>query len=102
MGKSDKTPSGQGFGHFKLNEYGTILFGQQMGIKESGFIEIFPEKNIHNVALMFCGKATNKPKADPKEVSDIKWYTIEEALKINLAFAHNDIVRQFASEGKYL
>lgn len=64
--------------------------------------EIFPEKNIHNVALMFCGKATNKPKADPKEVSDIKWCTIEEALKINLAFAHNDVVRQFASEGKYL
>ncbi len=64
--------------------------------------EIFQEKNIHNVALMFCGKATNEPKADPKEVSDIQWFSIDEALKLNLAFTHNEVIRYFISEGKFL
>ena len=62
--------------------------------------EIFPEKNIHNVALMFYGKATNEPKADAVEVSDIKWFSINKALKLNLAFTHNEVIRRFALRKK--
>ena len=62
--------------------------------------EIFPEKNIHNVVLMFYGKATNALKADPKEVSDIEWFSINDALKLNLAFTHNELIGHFILEGK--
>jgi len=63
--------------------------------------EIFQEKNIHNVVLMFCGEATNTPKADPKEVSDIQWFSIDEALKLNLAFKHNEAIEFFIRAKKF-
>lgn len=51
--------------------------------------EIFPEMTLHNVVMMFYGKATSSPKADPHEVSDIGWFPLEEAMKMDLAFRHN-------------
>ena len=62
--------------------------------------EIFKDKNIHNVALMFYGEATNEPKADPKEVSDIRWFRVNEALKLDLAFTHNEVIEYFIDKAK--
>lgn len=63
--------------------------------------EIFRIQNIHNVAIMFYGKATNTPKADPGEVSDIRWFSIDDALRIKLAFKHNEVIKYFSREKKY-
>ena len=57
--------------------------------------EIFPEMNLHNIVQMFYGEAANTPKADPGEVSDIGWFSLEEALKMDLAFRHNEALKIF-------
>ncbi len=57
--------------------------------------EIIPGKHIHNVVLMFYGRASNTPEADKAEVSDIGWYSLSEALKLPLAFNHNEALLFF-------
>ncbi|MFO7658403.1 MAG: NUDIX hydrolase [Bacteroidales bacterium] len=57
--------------------------------------EIFPEIDLHNIVQIFYGEATNVPRAEPGEVSDIGWFDIEEALKMNLAFRHGEALRIF-------
>ena len=57
--------------------------------------EIFPEMDLHNVVLIFYGTATNTPKAEPEEVSDIGWFGIEEAMHMELAFTHGAALKSF-------
>ena len=58
--------------------------------------EIFPEMDLHNVVLMFYGTATNTPKAEPGEVSDIGWFNLKDALNMNLAFTHGEALKFFS------
>ena len=60
--------------------------------------EIFPDIKLHNVVMMFYGKATSTLKADPGEVSDIRWFPVEEAMKMDLAFTHNEALRIFKKQ----
>jgi 8-oxo-dGTP diphosphatase len=60
--------------------------------------EIFPEMELHNVVLMYYGKATGNSKAQPGEVSDIKWFKFKEALKMDLAFRHNEALKIFSEK----
>jgi 8-oxo-dGTP diphosphatase len=60
--------------------------------------EIFLEMEIHNVVMIFFGTATNTPKADPGEVSDLRWFQLEETLKMDLAFSHNAALRIFKKQ----
>jgi 8-oxo-dGTP diphosphatase len=63
--------------------------------------EIFPERSVHNVVLIFCGSAANEAMANPGEVSDIGWFSIPEALKMELAFRHREAVELYLqSKGK--
>ncbi len=55
--------------------------------------EIFPEMELHNVVMIFYGKATGTLKADPGEVSDIRWFRLAEAMKMDLAFRHNEALK---------
>ena len=50
--------------------------------------EIFTERQIHNLVLMFHGEASNKLQPSPDEVSEAVWFTTKEALEIDLAFNH--------------
>ncbi|MBN2272969.1 MAG: NUDIX hydrolase [Bacteroidales bacterium] len=59
--------------------------------------EIIPERGVHNVALMFSGNATNEAKASPDEVTEIGWFTIAEAKKMDLAFRHKEAIQLFLS-----
>lgn len=59
--------------------------------------EIFPEKDIHHVALFFYGKAQGKIKKDEVEVAQIDWFLIDEALKMDLAFNHRAILLEYKS-----
>lgn len=57
--------------------------------------EIFPERNIHNVVLLFHGRAFDEAKADPAEVADIGWFSLSEVLKMDLAFLHREAIQLF-------
>jgi 8-oxo-dGTP diphosphatase len=58
--------------------------------------EIFPERNTHNVVLLFMGEASGKAKAEPAEVTEMEWFPVADALKMDLAFRHHEAVRLFA------
>jgi 8-oxo-dGTP diphosphatase len=58
--------------------------------------EIFPERNTHNVVLVFQGEASGEAKPEPAEVTEIKWFPIAVALKMELAFRHHEAVGFFA------
>ena len=56
--------------------------------------EIFPQLNIHYVALIFVGTITGEIKPN-KEVADWKWFPIEEALTLNLAFKNKEALEAY-------
>ena len=58
--------------------------------------EIFPERNTHNVVLIFQGEANGEAKAEPAEVTEMEWFPIADALKMDLAFRHHEAVQLFA------
>jgi len=58
--------------------------------------EIYPERNTHNVVLIFHGEASGEPKAEPAEVSEMGWFPLADALKMNLAFRHHEALQLFA------
>ncbi|MBD3343925.1 MAG: NUDIX domain-containing protein [Chitinivibrionales bacterium] len=60
------------------------------------FDEIYPDMEIHNVALIFEGPARGDLKLQPEEVSEAKWYTLDEAKKFDLAFSHNEVLERYA------
>jgi len=51
--------------------------------------EIFEDRQIHNVVLLFYGEASNLLKPGPDEVTEASWYTLDEAKQMDLAFYHN-------------
>ena len=59
------------------------------------FDEIIPEDNIHAVVLIFDGEIRGNPKAQTREVSEIKWFSLEEIQPLQLAFQHNLILKQY-------
>jgi 8-oxo-dGTP diphosphatase len=58
--------------------------------------EIFPERNTHNVVLLFQGEASGEAKAEPAEVTEMGWFTVADALKMDLAFRHREAIQLFA------
>jgi 8-oxo-dGTP diphosphatase len=59
------------------------------------FDEIFEAGNIHNLALMFYGTVSGTAQPQESEVADIRWFAIEEAQKMDLAFTHNEVLKEF-------
>lgn len=57
--------------------------------------EIIPDRKIHNVVLIFHGKAAGDISFDPEEISDVKWFTFNEARDKKLAFLHNKIFDKY-------
>ena len=58
--------------------------------------EIFPERNTHNVVLLFQGEASGEAKAEPAEVTEMEWFPVADALKMDLAFRHHEALELFA------
>jgi 8-oxo-dGTP diphosphatase len=61
------------------------------------FDEIIPERRIHAVVMVFEGGGNGTLKAQEDEVTEIGWFTIEEAQSLSLAFRHGDILEAYAS-----
>ena len=77
-------------------ETGLTFTGQSFG----SFDEIFPDRRIHHVVTAFAGIGTGTLEAQEDEVSDMKWFPLEEALTMALAFVHQDILKAYAQSLK--
>lgn len=58
--------------------------------------EIFPQYNFHAVALAFYGTASGTLRLMPEEVDEYGWFTIDEALSLQLAFNHEQLLQRYA------
>lgn len=63
----------------------------------SFFDEIAAPYNWHAVVIAFVGKGTGNIATQESEVSDIKWFSLEEARSLPLAFEHNQILDEYIS-----
>jgi 8-oxo-dGTP diphosphatase len=62
------------------------------------FDEIIPEKSLHAVVLVFVGTASGVLVAQTAEVEDLDWFSLDEAINLDLAFGHKLILKTFAAE----
>jgi 8-oxo-dGTP diphosphatase len=60
--------------------------------------EILPEYDWHAVVLVFAGKGRGELAVQEREVTDIGWFSLEEARLSPLAFEHDKIVDDYASQ----
>lgn len=56
--------------------------------------EFLPQLKAHSVTLLFECQTIGEPKIS-NEVSEIKWLGKEEALKLDLAFKHKEILEDY-------
>ena len=61
------------------------------------FDEIIPERGIHAVVLVFEGRARGEIRIQEDEVTDIRWFSLEETHSLDLAFTHNEILNTCAA-----
>ena len=59
--------------------------------------EIIPELDIHAVVIVFDGKASGTIKLMEGEILASKWIPIDDAIKMELAFFHRDIIERYAN-----
>jgi len=59
--------------------------------------EIIPKHNWHVVVIVFTGKGRGELAAQKKEVTDIDWFSLEEARSLPLAFVHNQILDEYVA-----
>lgn len=57
--------------------------------------EIIEERNIHAAVMVFTGYGTGQIKTQESEVSNIDWFSLEEARSLPLAFQHNKILDEY-------
>ena len=62
------------------------------------FDEIFENEQIHYVVLMYYGICSGSIKIQESEVTDIKWFSIDKAKSLNLAFGHNHALACFCEQ----
>ncbi|MBD3322487.1 MAG: NUDIX domain-containing protein [Chitinivibrionales bacterium] len=62
------------------------------------FDEIYPDIGVHNVVLIFKGRARGDLQFQPGEVSEGRWFSIEEACRLPLAFCHNTVLEKYAEQ----
>jgi 8-oxo-dGTP diphosphatase len=60
------------------------------------FDEILPEHDIHAVVMVFEGLGRGDLRVR-EEVREIRWFTLEEAQQLDLAFQHNRILDAYAT-----
>lgn len=96
-------------GHIDLNEPAAAAVVREVK-EETGldfdarfcgyFDEIITERNIHAVVLVFAGCASGTAQRQEAEVSEMRWFSLDEARAMPLAFFHNQMLDVYASPGK--
>jgi 8-oxo-dGTP diphosphatase len=64
------------------------------------FDEILPERGIHAVVLVFYGEGRGEPVAQEAEVQALRWFTLDQARALPLAFDHNTLLDAFAAKAR--
>ena len=64
----------------------------------SYFDEIVPERDWHAIVLVFAGRGKGNLAAQEREVTDMGWFSLDEARSLQLAFVHNQILDEYAAE----
>jgi 8-oxo-dGTP diphosphatase len=93
-------------GHIEVNE--TAMHAIIREVKEEtglnfdahffgSFDEILPGQSEHAVVSVYKGEATGEMKLQPDEVTEIRWFTLSEALSMPLAFTHHQILDTYVS-----
>jgi 8-oxo-dGTP diphosphatase len=59
------------------------------------FNDIFPEYSIHNVVNIFIGEGSGTIIPQASEVKEIKWFLLQEACALPLAFSHNEAIAAY-------
>ena len=59
------------------------------------FDDIFPEYSIHNVVNVFVGEGSGMIMLQASEVKEIKWFLLQEACALPLAFSHNEAIAAY-------
>ena len=62
------------------------------------FDEILPDHGIHAVVLAFYGEGRGDLILQEAEVQEIRWFSLDEACTLPLAFDHKTILAAFAGE----
>jgi 8-oxo-dGTP diphosphatase len=62
------------------------------------FTEYYPDLDWHAVALMFVVKAQGVEVRQESEVKQLRWFTHQELLGMELAFMHSSVVQRYESE----
>ena len=60
--------------------------------------EIYPDINWHGEVLIFYGEAEGEEKIDGEEIIDIKWFDINEASNMKLAFEHEKTLQIYKNK----
>ncbi len=76
-----------------LEETGLTFEGRFLGYQD----EIIPEQQIHAVVLIFVGTATGDLLAAQGEIREVRWFSLDEARNLMLAFKHNAILDAYAA-----
>ena len=58
--------------------------------------EIAPEHNWHAVVMVFDGRGMGEIVTQESEVTDIRWFSLDEASSLSLAFTHNEILDEYS------
>lgn len=62
--------------------------------------EIYPDINWHGEVLVFYGEAEGREEIDGKEIIDIKWFDIDVAVNMKLAFGHEKTIELYKKTKK--
>jgi 8-oxo-dGTP diphosphatase len=62
------------------------------------FDEILPDRGIHAVVLVFYGEGRGEVLLQEAEVQEIRWFSLDEARTVPLAFDHRSILEAFSHQ----
>jgi 8-oxo-dGTP diphosphatase len=57
--------------------------------------EIIPDRGLHAVVLVFTGRGSGTLQRQEVEVTEMRWFTLDEARALPLAFTHNQILAAY-------
>ena len=62
------------------------------------FDEVFPEHNVFAVVSVFVGRSSGELKPQLDEVAELRWFSIQEARSMQLAFKDNEILNCYFTQ----
>jgi 8-oxo-dGTP diphosphatase len=62
--------------------------------------EIFPDIDFYAVAGVFTAEGKGELKPQESEVKECRWFSLDEALKLDLAFNHNRVLKDYSANSK--